>query len=306
MGVRPGTVPQAFPYQGSKRKLAPLIVECVPAGTRRLVEPFAGSAAVSVAGAWAGRAKAFWLNDTHGALMGLWRRIIDEPDGLAEDYRRLWATQQGDERRFFDKAREEFNRSQRPDLLLYLLARCVKAAIRYNRNGAFNNSPDNRRKGMRPGTMRENIKLVSRILGPETKLTSLDYALVLAEVTADDLVYMDPPYQGVCGDRDGRYVAGVDYDSFVAELARLNECGVPFVVSYDGRTAQKAHGKPLPDRLGLFHTEVLVGRSTQATLLGRDDETYESLYVSRAVLEKLGGIPRPLRPRREPAATLFG
>jgi DNA adenine methylase len=306
MSIRPGMIPQAFPYQGSKRKLAPIIVECVPNGTRRLLEPFAGSGAVSVAAAWAGRAAAFWLNDTHGALIGLWRRIIEEPDALAEDYRKLWSEQEGDERRFYDRAREEFNQTQRPELLLYLLARCVKAAIRYNRSGGFNNSPDNRRKGMRPGTMRENIRLVSRILGPQTRITSVDYALVLAEATPDDLVYMDPPYQGVCKDRDCRYVGGVDYDAFAAELARLNDRGVPFVVSYDGRTGDKAYGKPLPRRLGLFHAEILVGRSTQATLLGRDDDTYEALYVSPTALEKLGGVPPCLRAPRKPAALLFG
>jgi DNA adenine methylase len=306
MSIKPGMIPQAFPYQGSKRKQAPIIVACVPNGTRRLVEPFAGSGAISVATAWAGRASAFWLNDTHAALMALWRRIIDEPDALAEDYRKLWGEQEGDERRFYDKAREEFNQTQRPDLLLYLLARCVKAAIRYNRNGGFNNSPDNRRKGMRPGTMRGNIRLVSRILGPQTKITSLDYPLVLAEARPTDLVYMDPPYQGVCKDRDCRYVGGVDYDAFVAELGRLNDRGVPYVVSYDGRTGDKAYGMPLPKSLGLFHAEVLVGRSTQATLLGRDDETYESLYVSPAALEKLGGVPPCLRPPKKPAQLLFG
>jgi len=41
------TVPQPFQYQGSKRGLAPLILQYVPISTTRLVEPFGGVAAGS-------------------------------------------------------------------------------------------------------------------------------------------------------------------------------------------------------------------------------------------------------------------
>jgi hypothetical protein len=41
------TVPQPFQYQGSKRALAPLILQYLPISTPRLVEPFCGSAAGS-------------------------------------------------------------------------------------------------------------------------------------------------------------------------------------------------------------------------------------------------------------------
>ena len=42
-------VPHPIPYQGSKRNLAPIILSYFPPRFRRLVEPFAGSAAVSLA-----------------------------------------------------------------------------------------------------------------------------------------------------------------------------------------------------------------------------------------------------------------
>ena len=297
-------MPQAFPYQGSKRKLAPLIVDCIPKTTDCLVEPFAGSAAVSIAAAWAGRSKRVWLNDAHAALMALWERIIHDPKGIAADYEDCWRAQEGREREYYNQARREFNATHKPELLLFLLARCVKAAIRYNRKGDFNNSPDNRRKGMRPETMAKNILLVSQILGPETRTTSQDYKAVLKKAKHNDLVYMDPPYQGVCKDRDCRYVNGVGYDEFVAELGELNRRDVPFVVSYDGRTGEKTYGKPLPDHLELVHAEVLAGRSTQATLLGQDHNTYESLYLSSAAVRKLGAVPPRLRENR-PALTLF-
>ncbi len=303
--MRLGNIPQAFPYQGSKRRLAPLIVKCIPESTDCLMEPFAGSAAVSVAAAWGGKARRFWLNDTHSALMALWGQIIHDPGGLSAKYEQCWRAQLGREREHYDVARREFNSTHKPELLLFLLARCVKAAIRYNRNGHFNNSPDHRRKGMRPETMAANIRLISEAFRGRAKTTCEDYTRVLKKARPGDLVYMDPPYQGVCKDRDCRYVKGVEYDEFVGELSGLNKRNIPFIVSYDGRTGERAYGKKLPDHLDLVHAEVLVGRSTQATLLGRTDDTYESLYLSQAVVEKLGDLPSFVENQRE-VATLFG
>jgi len=253
-----------------------------------------------VAAAWTGRAKSFWLNDRHSALIGLWERILSDPEKLAADYATIWKQQLGREPEYYNEIRREFNRTHKPELLLFLLARCVKAAIRYNRQGEFNNSPDHRRKGMRPETMAENIRLVSQALGPGTRLTNLDYKNVLGQVRAGDLVYMDPPYQGVCKDRDSRYVEGIGYDEFVSELEKLTARSVPFIVSYDGRTGENTYGKKLPDHLHLMHAEILVGRSTQATLLGRNHSTYESLYVSQEVLDRLKHIPPFLRKDRKP------
>jgi len=41
----------------------------------------------------------------------------------------------------------------------------------------------------------------------------------------------------------------------------------------------------------MYRLEVDAGRSTQATLLGRDDVTYESVYLSKNLVEKLHIAP---------------
>ena len=297
-------VPHPFPYQGSKRKLAKEIIPCIPVGMKRLIEPFAGSAAISLATAHLHRSTRFFLNDAHEPLMTLWKKIIDHPDDLANEYQSLWEAQSGREREYYDWVRDRFNESNEPQFFLYLLARCVKAAIRYNGDGKFNNSPDNRRLGMRPESMGRNIRHTSSLLSGRVKLTSRDYRDVLAEATAADVVYMDPPYQGVCDTRDHRYCAGVGFDSFVESLEALNRREVPFIVSYDGRTGEKVHGQPLPEDLDLVRLELEVGRSTQATLLGRTDTTVESLYLSSSLLTKLGGVPPCLKHQSQPS--LFG
>ena len=52
-----------------------------------------------------------------------------------------------------------------------------------------------------------------------------------------------------------------------------------YLVSYDGRTGDKTFGEPMPKSLKLSLVDIHAGRSSQATLLGRNSDTYESLYL---------------------------
>ena len=280
--------PHPIPYQGSKRKLAPAILAFFPKTVETLIEPFAGSAAVSIAALCSHRVKHVYLSDLNEPLMKLWDYIINKPDLIASQYRELWNEQLGNERGFYDLIRQRFNSQRQPADFLYLLARCVKASIRYNAYGQFNQSPDNRRKGMNPDTMANHIFRASNLMKDKVKLFTGDYLDVLKLATYDDIVYMDPPYQGVCGNRDPRYLNGLTYDEFVDALQFLNNDEISYIVSYDGRTGSKIHGKKLPDFLRLKHIEVAAGRSSQATLLGKDYYTYESLYISPALVSKIG------------------
>jgi len=273
-------VPHPIPYQGSKRQLAHYIVSLFPAGTHRLVEPFAGSAAVSLAAGHMKRVKRWTINDLHRPLIDLWTQIVRSPDEISDKYKKIWKAQLGDERAHYDRVRDRFNKHHRPEDFLYLLARCVKAAIRYNSRGEFNNSPDNRRLGAVPDTMRKHITGASGLLKGKSALSSLDYREVLESAKSSDLVYMDPPYQGVVDTHNHRYRHGIAFAEFVAALEALRRRSIAFIVSYDGRTGTKRFGRPLPASLGLMHVEIPAGRSTQATLLGRDDSTFESLYLS--------------------------
>jgi DNA adenine methylase len=279
-------VPHPVPYQGSKRKLTPALLACFPLGAPRLIEPFAGSAAVTLAAAARRKASRFVIADLNAPLMDLWQAMIGDPDGIADQYRKLWHDQAGREREFYDHVRDRFNKTHAPAHLLYLLLRCVKAAVRYNANGDFNQSPDNRRRGMNPETLRNGIAGASRLLKGKTQVVAGDYREVLEDARPEDIVYMDPPYQGVCGDKDGRYIKGLSFEDFTQELRKLNERRVSYILSYDGRANDQVYGRPMPEDLDLFRMELDAGRSTQATFLGKDMTTYESLYLSPALAER--------------------
>lgn len=299
------TVPHPIAYQGSKRNLASIIAGYFPDDVTRLIEPFAGSAALSLYAAQYQRASHFILNDVNAPLMSLWDAIINQPDELGKRYGRLWKLQHGQERNFYDLVRTRFNKSHRPHDLLYLLARCVKAAVRYNSNGEFNQSPDNRRKGRHPNAMRNDIQKASSLLKGRTLLLSKDYAEVLKIAALEDVAYMDPPYQGVYASSDPRYFKGVPFDNFVEALDDLNRRQISFIVSYDGRTGSKTFGRPLPEFLNLHLIEIEAGRSSQATLLGRQDDTFESLYLSPALVSRLGENQAVIHSKKAKQLPLF-
>ncbi len=281
------SIPHPFPYQGSKRNIAKYILPHFPSDVDCLIEPFCGAAAISIAACTYELSQSVLLNDLNKPLMDLWFEILKQPEQLVERYEALWLEQQLDKKAYFFKIREEFNQSHQPHHLLYLLARIVKGAVRYSAEGTFNQSADNRRSGMQPATMKKNIISVSRLLAHKTSIQSADFREIINKAGKRDLVYMDPPYQGTSFTRDHRYMNGLTYEAFVEALSVMNDKGISYLISYDGITGNKTHGKLLPEFLCLKHLYIHAGRSSQATLLGGNDETIESLYLSPALVERL-------------------
>lgn len=294
-------IPQPIPYQGSKRALAPIILKYFPQKIERIIEPFAGSAAITVASALKSRASSYWVNDLNKPLMELLEEMVNNPEQIASNYELIWNKQFGNEKEYYKEVRERFNSKYRTEDFLYVLARCVKGAVRYNSNGDFNQSPDNRRKGKLPSTMRKDIFNISHLLKGKTLFTSEDYSEIFKHATESDLVYMDPPYQGTSNKKDSRYLAGLNLDEFISNLKLLNIKKVPFLISFDGKLGNKTYGNDLPEKLDLKKIMIEVGRSTTSTLLGNEEITYESLYISKSLELKLDmALPEELtlKPRQ--------
>lgn len=285
--MKPLNPPQPIPYQGSKRLQVPLILAHVPRGTRTFWEPFVGSGAVTIGASMHQSAKKFVIGDTFEPLIAIWRMILEQPSVLCDEYENLWTSQMVDPKSYYDGVRQQFNLDPKPWQLLYLVARCVKNAIRFNAHGKFNQSPDHRRLGMRPDTMRKRVFEVHELLKGRATSVCQDYSKALQAARSEDVVYMDPPYMGVSGKRDSRYHQGLDYDRFVDQLSVANSKGISYMVSFDGRCGNRVYGPGLPATLGLTKIDVHVGVSSQSTLNGGKDETVESLYLSAALARRL-------------------
>jgi DNA adenine methylase len=280
-------IPHPIPYQGSKRNLADQILRMFPDNFDNLIEPFAGSAAITIASAYYFKANRFIINDINQPLISLWDTIINNPKSMVKSYHDIWHGQHGNEEEYYYQIRDKFNDTKQPEYLLFLLAKCVKAAVRYNAQGGFNQSPDKRRLGRNPQMMRDDILRVSQLLKGKIECYSQDYQNILDLATDNDLVYMDPPYQGTGLNGGFNYAGNIEFDNFVVSLFDLNNRNVPFILSYDGRTGNKTYGNPLPDNLNLTKIEINAGRSSQATLLSRNEITYEAVFLSPALVSKI-------------------
>ena len=271
-----GTVPHIVQYQGSKRNLAPQILPYFPQRFNRLIEPFAGMAAITIAVSRLNKAQSYRLNDLNTPLVSVLEEVINNPQRLLDDYTRVWSEQltyeEGGVAHYY-KVRDDFNNgNQCAANMLYLLARCVKGSVRYGNNGQFNQSPDKRRKGTSPTNLARNIFRISNYLKNRTEFSSIDYREVLQMTNPGDIVYMDT--------RDSRYFSGINFDEFVESLEDLNRRGIDYIISYDGSCGDKQYGNDLPNELGLRKIMLNAGLSSQALLLGKKEVTYEALYLS--------------------------
>ncbi|RWE44221.1 DNA adenine methylase [Mesorhizobium sp.] len=273
-------LPHPIPYQGSKRSLAPLIAPYIPSDIETWYEPFAGSAAMTLWAANRNAARHYVIGDVLAPIADLWRVIIERPKEASGTYAEIWHGQTTAGEDYFNAVRDVYNETHNPVALLYLIARCVKNAVRFNRTGKFTQSRDKRRLGMQPEKMAKAILGASMLLKGKTEVITGDWRKTLEPAGPADFVYMDPPYLGTTIGRDKRYAEGLQQDLLIAGLADLRERDIRFALSYDGMTGGKEYGPPLPDTLGLNRLLLHAGKSSQATLVGRSEETVESLYLS--------------------------
>lgn len=293
-----GKTPHIVQYQGSKRLLAPQILHYMPSKFNRLLEPFSGMAAITIAVAKENRAKEYYINDINEPLIKILQTAIDAPNALIEKYTAIWEAQfayAGGHLEHFYYVRDRFNDGeQTAENMLYLLARCVKGSVRYGRSGNFNQSPDKRRHGTSPKNIAHNVFAISAMLKGKTTFSALDYRKIFDMAEKGDLIYMDPPYQGVSNAKDNRYFSGLSFEDFSESITFLDKKGIDYIISYDGECGDKAYGLELPKSLNCTKFLLNAGTSTQSTLLGKQSTTFEALYVSKSITRIMESMPEQI------------
>ncbi|MGK2309300.1 DNA adenine methylase [Cutibacterium sp. V970] len=244
-------------------------------------------------------------------MANLWRAIIAEPKRLSEGYEKVWREQFQDNcnhlspREYFLRIRERFNAASHRDPadFLFILNRIVKAALRYNQRGEINQSADGRRVGAKPEVTRQRIMESSNLM-QSTRVTSMDWLDCVKDASRDAFIYLDPPYQGTTETLDKRYIAGLPFEQFLEGVSLLIRNGSSALISYDAVCGPVTYGTPLHHEADLLPLDVVTGVSSQGTLLGRVQEAHETLYLTPALVERLGGksmVSERLR-RHEPLA----
>ena len=114
-----------------------------------------------------------------------------------------------------------------------------------------------------------------------------DFKKTIEDAGINDFVYMDPPYHGTTYGKDKRYFTQLERESLIDGISGLNAKNIPFLLSYDGMTGDTVYGEPLPDNLEMRRLLIDAGRSSQATLNGNHSTTFESLYVSKNITNRI-------------------
>ena len=277
-------VPCLVKWIGSKRIQSEEIVQYFPNFIDTYYEPFCGGCSVlfqllSSPNHFVNRCV---CSDINGDLIDLWNTIKRDPDGLYEEYVRMW-TEMGtfedkqDKRKYFEMVREEFNQTRSPYCYFFLLRTCTNGIPRYNKYGQFNNTLHLTRDGVKPKIIKKVIYRWSELLNKHNVIFKrCDYRAILDEVSEDDFIYLDPPYEMTRS--TGKYFGSIDYQDLFDRISMLNMRGVKYALSFDNVDDTLI----IPD--DCYENKVnIVSKNSgyRRTLLRMDSkDVYENLYVN--------------------------
>jgi DNA adenine methylase len=202
-------------WAGGKRQLLPALRRHYPSSFDRYVEPFLGSGAVFLdchnQGLLEGRD--VLLSDINADLIGCYRTVRDDVEGVIGELRTLEDGHRSDGDRHFYAVRDErFNELRRglqgaadlsqsytpamAAMLIYLNRTGYNGLFRVNARGAFN-VPAGR---YRTVTICDapNLRRLSAVLRrPGLRVEARRFEDALAAGRAGDFMYLDPPYSPV-------------------------------------------------------------------------------------------------------------
>jgi DNA adenine methylase len=217
-------------WAGGKYRIMDRIQSVLPAGTR-LIEPFAGSAAVCLNTDYS----RYWLNDVNVDLVNVYRQLTHNHADYIDFTESLFIPSNNQAKRYY-QIRQQFNDSQddfeRSALFLYLNRHGYNGLCRYNSKGIFN-APFGRYK--KPYFPKIELQQFTR-KAPQIKLTHDSFEKVMLKAKPGDVIYCDPPYVPI-----SRTASFTQYSqqSFLPQqqeqLSELAMCladkGIPVIIS---------------------------------------------------------------------------
>ena len=198
-------------YQGGKSKELPLIKQMLPRKFDRVVEPFCGGAAVSF-----GLQTPAILNDINPMVINLYKVLQSSDYAHVLNHINVIKTYEHDAlQEAFYAARDVINNPEKFTPLIqavsYIIVRqlCFSGMERYNANGKFN-VPFGHYKKMSCNLIPDHHAFLGKC-----DIRQGSFVDLFDDVTADDFVFIDPPYLERLG-----YTQGDGGDTLHEELAR--------------------------------------------------------------------------------------
>ena len=261
-------------WSGSKRSQATEIMKYIPEQYETYYEPFVGGGSILYA---LSPQKAV-CGDICEPLIKLWNEIKNNPYQLADEYCVRWERLQNEGADAYYSIRDHFNDTNNPYDLMFLSRTCINGLIRFNRDGMFNSPFHHKRPGINPESLKkiildwsEHIKHVS--------FNACDYKKTTSEAKEGDFVYLDPPYFHTSGMYYG--LNTIDFEDFFRFLKYLNDKGVKYMLSFDGKRGEKDRTVEIPSELYERHFLIPSGNSSfERIVKGEKKFVYESIYMN--------------------------
>lgn len=265
------SIQPAIKWSGSKRSQSTAILNNIPR-FNRYYEPFVGGGSI----AYAVSPDNGVCGDICTPLICLWHAIQTDYEELYEQYKVRWERLQNESYLVFYEIRNNFNKNYDTSDLLFLSRTCVNGLIRFNKNGDFNNSLHHTRKGIAPARLKSILSIWSkRLQGIEFR--NGDYWETTQDIECGDFVYLDPPYFNT----KGRYYGTIDYERFLKYLDWLNQRGVKYALSFDGKRGDTDYSVGIPKELYRQHLMLSSGNSSFKKVMDKTSEiVMESLYIN--------------------------
>ena len=110
---------------------------------------------------------------------------------------------------------------------------CTNGQPRYNKWCEFNQSFHLTRDGITPVRLKKVLYQWSELLNDNgVEFIKCDYKDIFEKVSNEDFLYLDPPYQN---ERSTKYFCNFNYEDFFDRVGILNDMGVKYILSSDGK-----------------------------------------------------------------------
>ena len=217
-------------WAGNKYRLMGKIKNLLPEG-KRLIEPFAGSAAVFLNTSY----DEYLLSDSNVDLINLYNLLKEQGDDFIK-YCKPYFNEKYNEEEIYYELRRQFNNTRsiqkKSALFLYLNRHGYNGLCRYNLKGGFN-VPFGRYK--RPYFPEDEMRAFHN-KAQNASFVHQDFSSVMQQAKKGDVIYCDPPYAPLSPSANfTQYSSGgfnVQQQELLADIATQKSLrGIPVLIS---------------------------------------------------------------------------
>ncbi|WP_198409851.1 DNA adenine methylase [Thiomonas arsenitoxydans] len=279
--------------QGIKTKLVPWIADAINwHGQGRWIEPFMGSGAVALNIA----PPRALLCDTNEHLVRFYQGVqrgditsMSVRAFLEEEGAKLLAV--GEDH--FYEIRKRFNEHKSPLDLVFLNRSCFNGIMRFNKKGGFNvpfcRKPERFRQALITKICNQVSWAAKVMHGKEWVFKCQPWRETLAQASADDFVYLDPPYIGRHADYYNKW-SEQEADE-LSDAIKALPSGFAYSMWKGNQYRENAH---LEAHFGRFHMETFSHFYHVGSTESLRSEMEEALVISAGnLVEEANRLPPP-------------